>query len=118
MPASPSSPTMPFQVGGMRKPGNSSVIDGYSGCAENRTVSSTARTLSKVVVAIGHRLGELGEVDLDVTADQVGEGRDRAAVRHMRHVHAGNLVEQFAGEVEDEPAPEEPNDSVPGWALA
>src|SRR5262249_11980713 len=39
------------------------------------------------------------EHDLHLTADQVGERRRRAAVRHVKHVDTGHHLEQLASEV-------------------
>ena len=53
--------------------------------------------LAGAELRIDHRDGV--ERDVDLAAEQVGHGRAAAAVRHMRHLHAGERAEPFAGEM-------------------
>jgi hypothetical protein len=52
-------------------------------------------------------------------AEQIGHRRTSAAIRHVQHLDAGHLGKQLRPErCEAEPAPDEPNDSLPGLAFA
>jgi hypothetical protein len=43
------------------------------------------------------------ERDLQLSAEQIGQGGTRAAIRHMDHVEASHHFEQFAGEMRSAP---------------
>ena len=49
------------------------------------------------IVAGVARGNDAGDGECDAPADHVGDARRRALVRHVRHLYAGHLIEEFDG---------------------
>ena len=68
-----------------------------SGSASERVavVTASARSLPALMYSIDERMPL--KHDLHLSAEQIGERRASAAIRHVNHVDAGHHLEQLAG---------------------
>ena len=72
-----------------------------SGSASERVAVVTARARSLPALMYSNRLGRVGEEDLHLSAEQIGQRGRHAAIGHVHHVDAGHHLEQFGGDVGD-----------------
>ena len=72
-----------------------------SGSASERVavVTASARSLPALMYSIDG--GVVGEHDLHLSAEQIGQRGRRAAIGHVHHVDAGHHLEQLAGHVRE-----------------
>ena len=72
-----------------------------SGSASERVAVVIARARSLPALMYANRLGRVGEEDLHLPAEQIGQRGRHAAIGHVHHVDAGHHLEQFGGDVGD-----------------
>src|SRR5215467_8644340 len=65
----------------------------YAYCAGDRKRAQSAR------FDVLRRLGDVGEVDLHLLAQQVGDRRRPTAIGHVQHAYACHAPKQFPGDV-------------------
>jgi hypothetical protein len=80
------------------KPGTDSATVGTAGSACERRGGHRQRTHRAGLDGLD-RFGQRTEHDLHLPADQVGERRRAAAIRHMQHVNMGHQLEQLAADM-------------------
>ena len=72
-----------------------------SGSASERVAVVIASARSLPALMYSNRQGRVGEEDLHLPTEQIGERGCYAAIGHVHHVDAGHHLEQFGGDVGD-----------------
>ena len=72
---------------------------GTSGAIGERLADDTANTFSRPLFSMRQHRRHSGKIEIDVTADQIGQGGTGTLVGHMREIAMRLSLEKFAGEM-------------------